>query len=116
MHCGVLRERPDMKGRTRLSDSQNQSPSWRVLYKSPVPKRSGDLQWHVLHCAMVKKVFVAQLRTDVSTVCIRCHVPDTLFYCFCDCSTDNPLSLLDGAFSSIYFFKDDVHLAHVDIF
>ncbi len=28
------------------------SPSWRLFYKGPLPKRSGDLQWRLRHCAL----------------------------------------------------------------
>lgn len=65
----ILNGRPDTKRRTHFPNSRIQSPSWRVLYKSPIPKRSGDLQWHVLYCTMANKFFVTKLRPEISPLC-----------------------------------------------
>ena len=72
-------------GECHFSNSQTQSPSWRVLNKSPIPKRSSALQWRVLHCAMATTLFVANMRPDVSPLCKPCCVPDIVFHSFCDC-------------------------------
>lgn len=85
LHFNVLKDRPDTKWRAHLSSSQVAPPAWRTLYKGPLPKRSGDLQWRVLHCALATKVFVAKLRPDKSSVCGVCNVPDNVFHMFCDC-------------------------------
>ena len=50
IHFRELRGRCDSKWRARLSVPEGVRPSWRLLYKSPLPKRSGDLQWRILHC------------------------------------------------------------------
>ena len=74
------------------------------IKKSSSEKRSGDLQRHVLHCAMATEVFVAKLRSDASTLCMLCHVPGTPFHCLSDCAKLNPLfQLLDVAFSRLEF-------------
>ena len=83
MHLPQLKGRPDTKWRSFFSISQSTSPSWRMLYKSPIPKRAGDLQWCVLHCAMATGVFTARLRDDVSNLCTLCNVPETVFHGLC---------------------------------
>ena len=52
-----------------------------MFSEGDLTKRSGDLQWGALHCAMATKVLVAKLRSDISTLCMLCHVSDTLFHC-----------------------------------
>jgi hypothetical protein len=34
---------------------------WRGLYKPPVPKRSGDLQWRILHGALATNSWLARV-------------------------------------------------------
>ena len=82
------------KWRTHLFGSQNQSPSWRVLHTSPVTKST------VLHRAMDTKVFVAKLRSDVSTLCMLWYVPDAVFHCF---FFKTLFQLLHVAFSTLGF-------------
>ncbi|TWW54493.1 Transposon TX1 uncharacterized 149 kDa protein ORF 2 [Takifugu flavidus] len=35
-----------------------QSPQWRTLYKPPIKKRTGDLQWRILHGAIATSAFL----------------------------------------------------------
>ncbi|MGH0134189.1 UNVERIFIED_CONTAM: hypothetical protein FKN15_054542 [Acipenser sinensis] len=44
-----LKDLVDTKWRAHLGVPDNEAPVWRVLYKLPLPKRSRDLQWRVLH-------------------------------------------------------------------
>lgn len=83
--------RPDTKWRTFLGAGQSAAPSWRTLYKSPIPKRAGDLQWRILHCAMATKVFLARLGGGVSNLCTSCNVPDSVFHVFSECVKLSPL-------------------------
>ncbi|KAL7872592.1 hypothetical protein SRHO_G00075750 [Serrasalmus rhombeus] len=42
---------------------------WRVLYKLPVPKRSGDLQWRIIHGAIATNQHTAHFVQGVDTTC-----------------------------------------------
>ncbi|KAF4071837.1 hypothetical protein AMELA_G00267480 [Ameiurus melas] len=57
-----------------------------MLYKRPLPKRSGDLQWRVLHSAMPTNTFLfkcdltdfplcraSELQNKVATQCLQLH-------------------------------------------
>ncbi len=64
-----LKRRVDTKWREYLSISSEITPSWRCLYKPPIPKRSGDLQWRVLHCAVATNSFVSKFNEMVLSAC-----------------------------------------------
>lgn len=38
-----------------------QRPEWRSLYKTPLTRRGGDLQWRILHGAVDVNTFVSWL-------------------------------------------------------
>lgn len=40
---------------------------WRVLYKSPLTKRSGGLQWRILHGGVVFNPFVCVINLNVDS-------------------------------------------------
>ncbi|KAJ4948663.1 hypothetical protein JOQ06_020193, partial [Pogonophryne albipinna] len=44
-----LQERVDTRWRAHLGLTEAQRPEWRALYKPPLTKRGGDLQWRILH-------------------------------------------------------------------
>ncbi|KAJ4941572.1 hypothetical protein JOQ06_011451, partial [Pogonophryne albipinna] len=46
-----VQERVDTRWRAHLGLTEAQRPEWRALYKPPLTKRGGDLQWRVLHAA-----------------------------------------------------------------
>ena len=58
---------------------------WRSLYKPPLSKRHGDLQWRVLHGIMAVNAFVSILKTTVEDKCPFCNVKETIFHCFYEC-------------------------------
>ncbi len=45
----VLNNRSDTPWRSVLGLSMDCRPEWRALYKPPLPKRGGDMQWRILH-------------------------------------------------------------------
>lgn len=97
-----LIEKKDTKWRSFLSVSQEQVPSWRLFYKSPLPKRSGDLQWRILHCAMPTKTFLFKCNSEILPVCSFCNVLETIFHTFCECQRLCALfSFLEGMLSSL---------------
>ncbi|KAL7860336.1 hypothetical protein AOLI_G00166850 [Acnodon oligacanthus] len=55
----VLNGRADTMWRGKLGLGIDKRPVWRVLYKPPLTKRSGDLQWRILHGAVAVNSFVS---------------------------------------------------------
>ncbi|KAL6464153.1 hypothetical protein MHYP_G00264700 [Metynnis hypsauchen] len=67
---------------------------WRVLYKLPVPKRSGDLQWRIIHGAIATNQHTAHFVQGVDTTCPFFFEPETVEHLFVQCSR---LNILFGA-------------------
>ncbi|KAJ4935377.1 hypothetical protein JOQ06_016913 [Pogonophryne albipinna] len=54
-HCAESEQTPGASGHPVESPpglTEAQSPEWRALYKPPLTKRGGDLQWRILHAAV----------------------------------------------------------------
>lgn len=69
---------------------------WRGLYKPPVPKRSGDLQWRVLHGALATNSWLARVEPGVGQECHFCKMKETVIHVFSVCTRLMPLmSLLE---------------------
>lgn len=68
--------------------------SWRSLYKRPIEKRVGDLQWRLVHGILSTNRHLARIDPSVSDRCPFCGVSETLFHVFCQCSRLGPLSVL----------------------
>lgn len=70
----------------------------RTLYQ----KKSGDLQWQILHCALPTKVFLFKCKYAPSPLCTLCDELDTVFHVFCECCKLSPLfNLLYTMFRSL---------------
>ncbi len=54
----VLDKRVDTPWRNVLKLSDDDKPEWRSLYKPPLSKRVGDIQWRLLHGAIAVRVCV----------------------------------------------------------
>ena len=61
-------------------------PQWRVLYKQPLAKRTGDLQWRILHGAVATNAFISVLNPAVLSNCPFCDLRETVFHMFTECS------------------------------
>lgn len=96
VHLGKLKQRLDTKWRTWLSISDEVCPSWRLLYKPPISKRCGDLQWRLLHCIIASNSFISKLNETVLPICPFCNTTDTVFHMFCECLRLCPLFELLG--------------------
>ena len=59
--------------------------SWRVLYKLPLPKRSGDLQWRVLNGALATNMFLSKWIIMLGEGCVFCKVPEFVHHVFFQC-------------------------------
>ncbi len=73
--CEYFKNKIDTKWRSHLLVPDVQLPSWHLFYKSPLPKRSGDIQWSILHCALATHNFLYKYNLNTSLVCKLCNVP-----------------------------------------
>lgn len=68
----------------RTSKMGDVAPHWRVLHKPPLKKRTGDLQWQVLHAAIASNAFISVFNPAVFNQCPFCS---SRFYTFfIDCN------------------------------
>ncbi len=65
----------------KLSDDVK--PEWRVLYKPPLSKRTGDLQWRILHGAIAVNSFIYVLDSKNDPGCSFCFKKKLLFMLLC---------------------------------
>jgi len=82
----VLNGRVDTVWRDKLCLDHSIKPVWRVLYKPPLEKRVGDLQWRILHGAVAVNAFISVINPNVSNGCPFCKKRETIFHCFMECS------------------------------
>lgn len=86
-------------------------PSWRLFYKGPLPKHSGDLQWRIVHCVLATNLFVSKFNLDVLPLCNFCNSHETVFHVFIDCPRlellfvllENIIGQLGFAFNKMFF-------------
>ncbi len=57
-----LDKKIDTPWRKMLNLNESEKPEWRVLYKSALSKRIGDLQWRLLHGAIAVNAFVSVIK------------------------------------------------------
>ena len=92
----TLKGRTDTVWRDRLGIEDNTKHVWRVIYKSPLTKITGDLQWWILHGAIA--VVIAKIKPEISDKCPFCAGRETTYHCFMECNRLSPsfcmLSLL----------------------
>lgn len=86
-----LHERVDTPWRTVFQMSDNVRPEWRALYKPPLAKKHGDLQWRILHGIIAVNAFISVLNPDVGKECPFCCQRETVFHTFLYCSRLKPL-------------------------
>ncbi|KAJ4933762.1 hypothetical protein JOQ06_006573, partial [Pogonophryne albipinna] len=86
-----LSERRDTVWKQRLNVPGGCEPVWRLFYKPPLNKRSGDLQWRILHGALGVNAFVSKINPTVSSECPFCTQRETITHCYLDCHRLKPL-------------------------
>ena len=86
-----LSSRVDTPWRSVLTLKNNVKPEWRALYKLPLTKTMGDLQWRVLHGIVAMNYFIAVLNPEVTQVCPFCTERETVFHAFLNCLRLCPL-------------------------
>ncbi len=77
--------RVDMVWREELDADSGVKPVWRVLYKPPLKKRTGDLQWRTLHGAIAISAFISVINPTISRDCPFCGEIETVFHCIYEC-------------------------------
>ena len=83
IHKVKLSTRRDTVWKERL---QGRAPVWRLLYKPPLNKRTGDLQWRILQGVLAVNDFISKINPTVSETCPFCDDPETLVHCYLDCN------------------------------
>ncbi len=67
---------------------------WRSLYKRPIDKRTGDLQWRIVHGAIATNRYVVHIDPSVGVGCPFCIEVETVFHLFVQCTRLNELFTL----------------------
>ncbi|TWW54086.1 Transposon TX1 uncharacterized 149 kDa protein ORF 2 [Takifugu flavidus] len=75
-------------------------PCWRVLYKPPLKKRTGDLQWRILHGAVTLNALLSRMNAAVSDQCPFCSGRETVFHTYSECERLTVLfNVMKGVFN-----------------
>ena len=70
---------------------------WRSLYKPPVEKRVGDLQWRIVHGGIATNRYLAHLDPSNGVGCPFCGQEETVFHVFVECPRlDRVLDFAEG--------------------
>lgn len=86
-----LNNRVDTPWRAVLKLGVEVRPEWTVLYKPPLSKRTGDLQWRILHGAVAVNSFISVLDPKNNSGCPFCLKKETVFHVFMQCIRLGPL-------------------------
>ena len=87
-------------------DLRGSRPAWRSLYKPPLTKRHGDLQWRILHGVIAVNSFISVINKDVEDRCPFCTERETVFHCFSECHR----------LSALFLFLQRVFTAFTEVF
>ncbi len=81
-----LAKKSDTPWRLFFGLNENVKPEWRIIYKPPLSKKVGDLQWRILHGILAVNSFVSVLNVEVKDDCPFCSQRETIFHVFVQCS------------------------------
>lgn len=97
-----LKGRMDTVWRVKLGIGLQTKPVWRTIYKTPLNKRTGDLQWRILHGAIAVNALTSAMNPTVCDRCPFCLERETIYHCFMECFRLGPLfSMLSVMFLSL---------------
>lgn len=65
--------------------------SWRTLYKPPIEKRTGALQWRIVHGIIATNTYRAHTDPQIGNACPFCGETETIFHLFSQCMRLQPL-------------------------
>jgi len=80
-----LKDVRDTKWTMVFDSGSSPKGSWRSLYKRPIEKRVGDLQWRIVHGILATNRHKALLNVSDDEGCPFCGVPETVFHLFIEC-------------------------------
>ncbi len=69
LNKGELNGKVDTVWRQELQMDSVVRPAWTVFFKPPLKKKTGGLQWRILHGAIAVNVFVSVSKPAVSCTC-----------------------------------------------
>ena len=77
---------PQAHWRALLQANRSTTIKWQVMYKEPIVKRSGDLQWRLAHNILPRNILSHHICPENSELCPFCDTPETIFHIFIECS------------------------------
>lgn len=98
----MLNERTDTPWRAFFKLSMDKKPEWRALYKPPLTKKTGDLQWRILHGAVAVNAFTSIINPEIDAGCPFCTERETIFHTFVNCARLESLFLCLGSIFKNY--------------
>lgn len=84
-HHQTLETAKESKWQEFFGPGTSPKGSWRSLYKLPIEKRSGDLQWRVVHGIIATNRYRAHIDPQVGVGCPFCGEEETVFHLFLQC-------------------------------
>ncbi len=90
-HLNILESVSESKWLEVLGPGASPKRCWRSLYKPPIEKRSGDLQWRIVHGIIATNRHRAHLDPEVGVGCPFCREQETIFHLFLKCERLQPL-------------------------
>ena len=84
-HFGELIDVKQNKWQGVFTEAFMLSGGWRCYYKGPLQKRSGDLQWRIVHGAIASNVHLAHFDSGRNTECPFCGGMETVAHIFTEC-------------------------------
>lgn len=108
-----LCNRPDTPWRNVNAFKNALKPEWRNLYKPPLTKRMGDLQWRVLHGIVATNSFISIMDPNVSVGCPFCSERETVFHAFYHCGR---LDVLFDVLRTVFNFFNEQFSKEMFIF
>lgn len=93
-HRNELRQIKQSKWIDLLGSSGLTKGAWGCFYKQPSPKRTGDLQWRIVHGIIATNAYLAHLDPGRSRDCPFCSRTETTAHLFVQCVRLEELFLL----------------------
>lgn len=90
-HLNTLKSVSESKWLEVLGPGASPKGCWRSLYKPPIEKRSGDLQWRIVHGIIATNRHRAHLDPEVEVGCPFCREQETVYHLFLNCERLQPL-------------------------
>ncbi len=131
-HMNSLKGLKESKWQEVFGSETSPKGRWRTLYKPPIEKRPGDLQWRIVHGLIATNRYRAHLDPQVGEECPFCGQSETVFHLFLYCGRLEALlsqleewcRILGEIFSPIFFIygpmynknKKQSHMMHNFLF